>query len=66
MKRPRLTRARARFASGEHFALLPRAVMESEAWRYLPDWAKAVVAALAAQYRGSGNVAGGERAWGLV
>lgn len=55
MKRPKLTRAKARFASGEHFAMLPRAVMESEAWRYLPDWGKTVTTALAGQYRGSGN-----------
>lgn len=55
MKRPKLTRARARFASGEHFAMLPRAVLESDAYRYLPDWAKSVVTALAGQFRGSGN-----------
>lgn len=44
-----------RFAPGEHFAAIPVAVMDSDAFRWLPNFAVRVFVALAAQYRGNNN-----------
>ena len=55
MKRRRIDRSIGRYQSGEHFARLPREVLEGAAYRALPDWAKIDVVALAAQYRGARN-----------
>jgi hypothetical protein len=51
----RRQRSRHRYQSGEHFALLPCEVLESAAYRALPDWAKPVLVALAGKYRGARN-----------
>lgn len=40
---------------GERYALIPRDVMESDAYRALPDWCVRVLVALAVQYYGSRN-----------
>jgi hypothetical protein len=55
VKRSKLLRNRGRYQPGEHFALVPCQVMESDAYRALPDWAKVPVVALAGQYRGARN-----------
>ena len=44
-----------RFTSGETFARLPTEVLQSEAYKALPDWAARVLIALAAQYQGKQN-----------
>lgn len=55
MKRSKLDKAKGRYQAGERFALIPRDVLESGAYRALPDWAKAVLVALAGQYKGIAN-----------
>jgi hypothetical protein len=42
-------------ASGEHYALLPREVLESAAYHAAPDWSRSVLIALAVQYTGTRN-----------
>lgn len=55
MKRSKLLTTKGRYQAGEHFARVPREVLESAAYGTLPDRAKASVFALAGQYRGSRN-----------
>lgn len=44
-----------RRSRSERYAMLPRSVLESEAWRTLPYFAMAVLVAIAAQYNGQNN-----------
>ena len=51
-RRERLT---GRRVSGEHYAMIPLEVIESDAYACLPDYATRVLAVLTAQYRGNNN-----------
>jgi hypothetical protein len=53
--RSRRTRSTGRFAPGETFGAIPSEVLNSVAYRALPDFAVRVLIALAAQYRGVNN-----------
>jgi hypothetical protein len=48
-------RRRTSYVAGETFARLPTEVLQSEAFRALPDFAARVLVAIAAQYHGKGN-----------
>jgi hypothetical protein len=55
MKPRRRHRMKGRYESGKTFAYVPTEVIESDAYRSLPDWAKAGLWAIAAKYHGHSN-----------
>lgn len=48
-------RTKGRFEEGEYFAAIPNEVLESEAYRALPDYAARVLIAIAGNYSGINN-----------
>lgn len=55
MRGRKRSRAQGRFESGEHFSAIPDSVLTSPAWACLPHYARSVLTAIAAQYRGTNN-----------
>lgn len=53
--RRRRDRHTGRIESGRHYALLLDELLQSEAWRELPHFARSVLVGIAAQYRGANN-----------